>query len=397
MTNILYGDGVHDDTAAIQELIDASCEVRLPCPKKHFLISKPLELHSNCKLCLPRYAEIRLAPASNCVMLKNKTKGDYGERTASKLFSFLNHYSPDFPCENIEVEGGIWNFNNKQQNPNPILSGKYEPEGYSGFGFLFYNVKGFRMSSMTLKDPCNFSVTLDTVSYFNVENITFDFNDGNEYQSNMDGIHINGNCHHGHIEKLFGTCYDDTVALNAQEGSCGPISDITIRGIYTEGAYSAVRLLSSCRKSPIRNVHISDVHGTFYHFCVSFQHHYDTGERGLVENVEISNIYAAKSDRNLVKFYLVHTYDKYGIIDFAGQNDYKNITVENLHRKESIDATPTVRILENANIDHLILHNITTENYTGSEQMPVLVNSGNVKNLEVCALYENGKVVHVLV
>ena len=46
MVHNLYGDGVHDDTAAIQEMIDASAEVALPMPKVHYLISKPLELHS---------------------------------------------------------------------------------------------------------------------------------------------------------------------------------------------------------------------------------------------------------------------------------------------------------------------------------------------------------------
>lgn len=33
MNAILYGDGIHDDTAAIQELIDSGlCEVSLPLP-----------------------------------------------------------------------------------------------------------------------------------------------------------------------------------------------------------------------------------------------------------------------------------------------------------------------------------------------------------------------------
>ena len=33
MPHILYGDGIHDDTAAIQELIDSSMEVSLPALK----------------------------------------------------------------------------------------------------------------------------------------------------------------------------------------------------------------------------------------------------------------------------------------------------------------------------------------------------------------------------
>lgn len=68
----LYGDGIHDDTAAIQERIDCgACEIALPVPEKHYLISKPLTIPSNFKLKLPRYAVIRLADGANCLMLQN--------------------------------------------------------------------------------------------------------------------------------------------------------------------------------------------------------------------------------------------------------------------------------------------------------------------------------------
>lgn len=380
MPHILYGDGIHDDTAAIQELIDSSMEVSLPAPKAFYLISKPLELHGNLRLKLPRYAEICLADGANCYMLKNATVDDEKPRIISRLFHHVNRYSPDAPCENIEVCGGIWNFNNKNQNPNPLSSGKYEPDHYTGLCFLFYNVKHLRLSSLTIKDPANFAVTLDTVSYFAVDHITFDFNDGNLYQSNMDGIHLCGNCHHGSIENLFGTCYDDTVALNAEEGSRGVIDHITIRGIYTENAYSAVRLLSASPECAVRNVHISDIHGTFYHFCICFMPFYETGKRGLFENITIENICASKSDRDLVKFYLVHKYRKYGIIDTEGRLDLKNISIRNVHRREFVDSTvPTLQFAENAVIENLFLENITAENCTDTENMQFVLNRAEVR------------------
>ena len=73
----LYGDGIHDDTLAIQELIDSGVkEVSLPDPEVCYLISKPLELPSNFRLVLPRFAEIKLAKDSNCEMLRNKMVPD---------------------------------------------------------------------------------------------------------------------------------------------------------------------------------------------------------------------------------------------------------------------------------------------------------------------------------
>ena len=83
--NILYGDGIHDDYPAIQEMIDSGvCEVSLPAPKKCYLISKTLTLPSSFKLTLPRYAEIRLMDMSNCPMISNKMIEDYAERVPDR-------------------------------------------------------------------------------------------------------------------------------------------------------------------------------------------------------------------------------------------------------------------------------------------------------------------------
>ena len=381
MSYTLYGDGIHDDTGAIQELIDNNCEVSLPAPKVCYLISKPLELHSNLRFVLPRFAEIRLKEGSNCYMLKNKTVDDYQDRIETRLFQHVNRYSlaPEARCENIEVRGGIWNFNNKQQPPNPISIGRCDPPDYTGLCFLFYNVKNLRLSSLTMKDPANFAVTMDTVSYFTVDNITFDFNDGNLYQSNMDGIHLCGNCHHGTIENLFGTCYDDVVALNSAEGSAGPIEDVTVRGIYTENSYSAMRLYASSPETAIRNVHISDVHGTFYHFGICFMPAGGEGKRALYENITIEQMYGGKASRDLVKFPYVHNYRKFALIEVEDGADVKNLTIADVHRREFVDGTvPTLRFAGSAVIENLILHNITAENFTDTDEMPFIVNKAKI-------------------
>ena len=87
---------------------------------------------------------------------------------------YLKGKKPEYFAENIEITGGIWNFNNKEQHTNPFITDVKIPD-YSGYGMLFIGIKGFRFSSLTLKDPVTFAVTLDTVSYFTVDNIVFDF------------------------------------------------------------------------------------------------------------------------------------------------------------------------------------------------------------------------------
>lgn len=396
MKYTLYGDGINDDTLAIQELLDTSCEVVLPAPKAFYLISSTLIIHSNTRLVLPRFAEIRLKAGSDCLMLKSETVYDPAERISCRLYQYVNMYSPDHHTQNISVEGGIWNLNNKEQSPNPLSVGM-EATSFTGTSFfcgmifLFYNVHNLKVSSLTFKDPSTYAMLIDKVSYFNIQDLTFDFNDGNRWQSNMDGVHVCGNCHHGNIENLFGTCYDDIVALNSEEGSRGPITDITVKGIYTDKSYSAVRLLGASPAASLKNIHISDIYGTFYHFVIGFMDYYNRGARGVFENITIDNVYASKSDRALVKFPIVFRYRRYGIIDIDGKIDVKNLRLENVHREEFIDNTPTVLVSENTTVDNFILNNITSVNRTDKGDMPLITVNGSIKNVTAGVLFEDGK------
>ncbi len=398
----LYGDGIHDDTLAIQELIDSGvCEVQLPAPKKYYLISKPLVLPSNFRLVLPRYAEIRLAPGSNCLMLKNKMVPNYAPRlqaralpenlspVAEYMWRFIDEFDPDSPCENIEICGGIWNFNNMQQAPNMHRIRALEPreidytirDFYAG-GMLFYNIKGFKAHDLTLKDPTCYGMTLDTVSYFTVENIDFDYNTGNPVSLNMDGIHINGNSHYGHIRNLKGTCYDDLVALNSEEGSHGPITHITVDGLYAENCHSAIRLL--CLRHKVEHIHITNVHGTYYQYTVGITKHYKGDATGGYDAITIDNIYAAKCRR-------VSTHPNpnkpspYTPLWVSHDTVVKNLTVRDLHRRETADPLPTVFVGKNTVIDRFVLENVSTENYTQTP-MPLLENNGTIKHLSAANL-----------
>lgn len=77
----LYGDGVHDDTAAIQEMLDSGiCEVALPAPSVKYCISETLRVHSKPTLRLPETAEIFLLANSSCPMLTNAERPRAGYR-----------------------------------------------------------------------------------------------------------------------------------------------------------------------------------------------------------------------------------------------------------------------------------------------------------------------------
>lgn len=382
----LYGDGIHDDYPAIQELIDSGiCELHLPTPKNHYIISKTLILPSNFKLVLPRFAEIRLANGSNCHMLRSETKTDRKERLSPHcidlcrhLWYHVNEYSPDFTAENIEICGGIWNFNNREQLKNPEQSKIFEPYGYTGDGMLFYGVRNLKLSSMTFKDPVHYGACFDRVSYFTIEDITFDYNLGNPVALNMDGVHFNGNCHYGVIRNLKGACYDDLVALNAHEGSKGPITNIQIDGLFAEVCHSAVRLLTV--SDNIENIRISNVYGTYYQYCIGLTKYYPGETTGSFSGITLDGIFSSKAFRDGI--YPSPESYVFPFIFIQENVKCKDVTIKGLHRNEYTVPVPTVFVGKNAVVDSLTLDGAYTENHTDGT-IPLLENNGIIEYLDI--------------
>ena len=91
----LIGNGIADDTAAVQALLDKTGEVYIPggCYK----ITRPLIIHDNTHLRLADNAILRLADHVNCSILDND--GLYTRKTN----------------RNITIEGGIWDGNHDNQ------------------------------------------------------------------------------------------------------------------------------------------------------------------------------------------------------------------------------------------------------------------------------------------
>lgn len=398
LKNKLYGDGIHDDYPAIQEMIDSGVsEVSLPSPQKCYLISKTLTLPSNFKLTLTRFAEIRLMDMSNCPMISNKMVECYAERIPEEfkriyngdpyyLWAHVNMYSPDAITENIEVEGGIWNFNNMNQLANPEQTHVREPYGYSGDGMLFYGVRGLRMANMTFKDPVHYGATFDRVSYFTIENITFDYNLGNPYAVNLDGVHFDGNCHFGVIKNLKGTCYDDLVAINAHEGSRGDCTNITIDGIYSENCHSAVRLLAV--QENIENIHITNVHGTYYQYGIGITKFYPGDASGHYDGIHLDRIYMSKAERR--PEYMKGNGYIYPLIYVQNDLTVKNLVIDGVHRIETDTPVETIYVGQCATVENMIVNDVTQENHTDKGDMPLMVNRGTINKLQFTNIRAGG-------
>lgn len=349
----LHGDGVTDDTAAIQARLDtgASC-VYLPPPVRNYRISKSLEIGSGQELKLDRFSIIRLAPKSDCPMIENRCY-----RTGSD--------------RNIAMTGGIWDMDNVNQSPNamqvPAMRAKrpkkHDPGWFFGMAMRFANVEGMTVKGVTIRNPTTYGMAFAKTSYFVIDDISFDYRKWNPIPLNMDGVHLDGFCHHGKISNLRGTCFDDLVALNANDGHCapeeGPISDIDIDGLYADFCHSAVRMLSA--GADLKRVTVRNVHGNFYTYCIGLTHYFPEKPRGRFDDIVLSDLFAAKAV----------TPEETGgggfrgamdIIHVQGPVDIGNLSIARLYREEKTLPAVTIGIDPEATVENLAVRDCRMTN-----------------------------------
>ncbi len=376
MKNILYGNGINDDTPAIQELLDSGLsEVVLPAPQKCYMISKTLKIHGGQTLKLGRFTTIRLMPNSNCAMLEDD--------------DFYTHK------ENICIDGGIWDMNNTTQAPNPYHypdeTGKMsrdrvaplgEPKDrtafydiYTGICMRFCRIRRLIIKNITLKNPVTYGVQMGYTEDFTVRDILFDYTTGAPKLWNMDGIHIEGHCKNGTLYNLKGTCHDDLVAITADDGLYGPIENIIVDGIFAEHAHSAVRLLS--HGLPIKNIKISNVYGSYYVYCIGLtKYHGSEDERGIMKNILIENVAACASEGTAdVKG------GHYPFIWVQKGVDVEGLSIQNVEREENTYSTPLLKIDEGATVKRMRIRDIYQKSAL-QEEIPLLVLEGEAEILE---------------
>jgi len=347
----LFGDGIHDDTAAIQILLDAAGEVYIP--DGQYLITHPLIIHDNTHFRLSHAATLRLADHANCSLLDND--GLY-RRCTNK---------------NIIIEGGIWDGNHDMQEREwipdenlPCDYDKYISNSLIVLMIRFVHTEHLTVRNVTFKDPTSYAIHIADAKYFTVENVTLDYD---LTKPNMDGVHIQGPARFGSIRNIMGDANDDHVALctngtTRSEITRGDIEDVDIDGVYCENGYTGVRLLS--RGDTLRNVTIRNIHGQFRFYAVSFTHHYPLRDDMpvLLENIHLSDLYVGKSTGFVPKGQ-EGAVENGALIWFESGINAKNVIVEKVCRKERNVSTqaPTVRISNGANVQNLTLRDIQQE------------------------------------
>ena len=370
----VVGDGVHDDTAGLQALLDSGMtEVRIPAAPVCLLISKTLKIHSGQNLVFDRYAIIRLKDGSDQVMITNDNH---------------NHGN-----DNISLIGGVWDMNNLHQSLTDYHKDRnyraraYDPQYYLGVLMRFNKVKNLTIRGLTLKDPVTYGMQLGNLRRFTIEDITFDYN---LERRNMDGVHIHGNSRWGHIANLKGTTNDDMVALNADDAGyfemCrGPLEDISVDGIYSENGYTAVRLLSA--GSPVRRIRLANIFGTYRNNVVSFTNHgVHPGSASTFEDISIRGVCSSKSGMGKSFDPLKPGKSSNALIWIDAPAVVTSLTISDFQRTESLWATENISIMAGATVGSLQMCNVSLINRTAAP-MDVLTNRGTIECLSMANIY----------
>ncbi len=369
MVTIRGGDGCRDDTLRIQRALDSRCaRVYLAPPERHYLISRPLRIYSNQTLEADRSTVVRLAPGSDCLMLRN-ADSDRGN-------------------EHIAIVGGIWDMDNANQSLAEYQRtrdwhGDYDPERYLGVLLRMDRVKGLCLRDLTLKDPVTFGTQLGNLDQFTIEGITFDYNLA---RTNMDGIHIHGNSRCGRIANIQGTTNDDLVALNADDGgiyemSRGPIEDILVDGLFSQNGYTAVRLLSA--GSPLRRVRIANVFGTYRYNAVSLTNHQvHPGSESTFDDISVAGLTCSKSTRRMDVDTSVPGWPGHSLVWVDAPAKVSCLAVSDFHRTEDAWPAETISIMPGAEVASLQLANVSVTNRTRCP-IDVLTNRGAIGQLSM--------------
>lgn len=369
---MLYGDGIHNDTLAIQKLLDKCGIIYIEKPGT-YLINKTLIIRSNTRLILSPGVKLLAAPYSCCALIENE------------------HFAGDGRDENIEIIGGIWDGNCDEMGLDASyesehrLDEPYSPKNFKGKLIRFAHIDRIVLKRITVRNPVSYGIQIGDTNSFIVRDIYFDYN---WHFGTTDGVHINGPARDGVIENLSGTTNDDLVSLTACDEShaeitLGNIENVYIHNLSAKNGYSAVRLLSA-RNYYVKNVRIDGINGTYRHHAVVISNHNGFPGNVWFDDIVIENVFACKSDQPLgpgdhLKWEA--TADEDAFFYFGKEAICGNVIIKNVHRHQEKNTLSCLfKFEDSCKIERLLLDNVYQTTATGINA-PLWDNKGKINNI----------------
>lgn len=349
---MLYGDGIHDDTLALQALLDQRGIVTVDRPGT-YLVSRTLIIRSNTHLVLSPGAIILAAPFSKCSLIENE------------------HFAGGGCDINIGITGGEWDANCDNMGLDGVYEAEhredelYRPDLFKGKMIRFAHVENISLEKMTIRNQISYAVQIAAVRGFVVRDIRFEHN---YHFGTADGVHINGPACDGVIENLYGTTNDDMVSLTTideqhAEISVGEISNIAIYNVTAKNGYSGIRLLAAGGYA-MRCIHIRGVYGDYRHNAVLISHHYTRPNTPIwFDDIVVEHVHAHKTEKHLpddcFRYWDKNCIEKLPVVWIEEGIRIGRLTLRDISRHET---APTegylIQLDEGAEIDRLLAENI---------------------------------------
>ena len=245
------GDDAADDTAGFQKALDTAARpLEVVVPPGTYYLDGTAKVGSD--------TTIRCEPGARIVLSSARP-----HRRGEFLLTNRNKETGD---RNIRLVGGVWDGNAREGN-NVKPADLFATNGWSGATLNFQNVRGLRLTGLTLANSVTYNVRMCRIDGFEIRDIAFA---ARRLGWNQDGLHFNGFCFNGTIENIRavtkGQTNDDMLAFNADDIMtrvenldmvCGPITNVICRNIFAEDCHTAVRLLSF--RSTISDVTVSNI------------------------------------------------------------------------------------------------------------------------------------------
>ena len=267
------GDGSHDDTAAINAVIASHNYVQFTAGK-NYKITSSIVVPSN-RILDFNGSTVTLAASSSAYVIVNSdlTNGN----------------------DNITLLNGTIVGNGQTQTRN--FTGGISGGAYYGFGMLFYLVGHVRVENFTVNDTNAWGISYLRVGTAVFNNITF-----NQNSAGTNGDGITGGANFTYITNIRGYTEDDIIGVTNGEfnfgSNLGAATASDIDTLYINNITASTSAVSSgeafgigiyaCCNKYIRNVTISNVHGSFNDHILRMTQYWENP--GILQNVHLSDI-----------------------------------------------------------------------------------------------------------
>lgn len=332
LTAIDFGaaaDGTTNDTAILQAYLDSGQGIYI-FPKGNYSISG-IDVNSYSQLYFEEGAVLVLRNNSDRPVIQNKN------------FTGTTNTDKNIEIYGIEIEGN---------EANQIKFGVTAPyTGEPTSGMRFFGVENLKIIGAKINKTRTYGIWISRVK--NVIARDIEFNQSILVRDNQDGIHFNGLCYNLDISNILGVTNDDMIALNTNDVaqgsnvSLGEIKNATIKDVIFDNNLNGIRLLSA--GNLMDQVYINNLSGNVRDNVVAISSY----------NLGTANFGSLYIDGVNVKtntpFNVMGEYGGYILIN----DKIEYIKVSNVYRETGTDARPTIRIQGRANINKLVIDNIT--------------------------------------